>query len=132
VNKQVYSFIVGDQEHPQINGIHEELERLFYLMEESEYVPDTKIVLHDVEDEEKVAFGLISTPLSTPLQIFKNLRVCGDCHRSTKFIGKVVGRTIITRDAILSEWSLFMQGLSMMPSISSAFLCQGLCLKVLC
>jgi len=26
VNKQVYSFTVGDQEHPQINGIHAELE----------------------------------------------------------------------------------------------------------
>ncbi len=55
VNKQMYSFTVGDQEHPQINGIHEELERLFYLMEESGYVPDTKFVLQDVEDEEKVA-----------------------------------------------------------------------------
>jgi hypothetical protein len=45
VNKQVYSFTVGDQEHPQINGIHVELERLFYLMEESGYVPDTKRLL---------------------------------------------------------------------------------------
>jgi hypothetical protein len=38
VNKQVCSFTVGNQEHPQINGIHVELERLFYLMEESGYV----------------------------------------------------------------------------------------------
>jgi hypothetical protein len=75
------------------------------------YVPDTRFVLHDVEEEEKVsrlchhseklaiAFGLISTPPGTSLRIFKNLRVCGDCHTATKFISKIVGRVIIVRDA---------------------------------
>jgi hypothetical protein len=51
-------------------------------------------------DSLAIAFGLISMPPSTPLRIFKNLRVCSDCHTPTKFIGKVVGRTITTRDAI--------------------------------
>lgn len=50
-------------------------------------------------DSLAIAFGLISTPPSTPLWIFKNLWVCGDCHTPTKFIGKLVGRTIVTRDA---------------------------------
>ncbi|KAH9535066.1 hypothetical protein CY35_17G034800 [Sphagnum magellanicum] len=75
------------------------------------YVPNTKSVLHDVEEEEKVihlchhseklaiAFGLMSTDPGTPLRIVKNLRVCEDCHTSTKFISKIVRRKIIVRDA---------------------------------
>lgn len=74
-------------------------------------VPDTKFALHDVEDEEKVfdldpriekltiAFGLICTPPGTTPHLLKNLWVCGDCHTSTKFIAKIVGRAIIVRDA---------------------------------
>jgi hypothetical protein len=75
------------------------------------YVPDTKFVLYNMEEEDKVfhlchhskklaiAFALISTPPGTPLCIFKKLRVCGDCHTSTKFISKIVGRVILVRDA---------------------------------
>jgi hypothetical protein len=56
------------------------------------FVPDTRFALHDIDEEKKVihlchhskklaiAFGLINTPPGTPLRIFKNLRVCGDCH----------------------------------------------------
>ncbi|CAM6129666.1 unnamed protein product [Calypogeia fissa] len=111
VNNEVHSFRVDEQEHPQIEEIHAELDRLSRLMKEAGYVPDTKFVLHDVEDEEKIsrlchhseklaiAFGIISTPPGTPIRIFKNLRVCGDCHSATKFIGKIAGRTIIVRDA---------------------------------
>jgi pentatricopeptide repeat protein len=111
VNNEVHSFIVNDEEHPQISEIHAELKRLSVPMNNLGYVPDTRFVLHDVEEEEKVsrlchhseklaiAFGLISTPPGTSLRTFKNLRVCGDCHTATKFISKIVGRVIIVRDA---------------------------------
>ncbi|CAK9234682.1 unnamed protein product [Sphagnum troendelagicum] len=111
VNNEVHTFVVDDQDHPQIIEIRAELKRLYRQMQEAGYVPDTKFVLHDVEEEEKVyhlchhseklaiAFGLISTPPGTTLRIFKNLRVCGDCHTSTKCIAKIVGRAIIVRDA---------------------------------
>jgi hypothetical protein len=111
VNNEVHTFVVDDQDHPQMIEIRAELKRLYGQMQEAGYVPDTKFVLHDVEEEEKVyhlchhseklaiAFGLISTPPGTTLRIFKNLRVCGDCHTSTKFIAKIVGRAIIVRDA---------------------------------
>lgn len=58
-------------------------------------MPDTNFVLHDVEEEEKdqilnyhseklaIVFGLISTPFGMPIKIFKNLRVCGDCHTAS-------------------------------------------------
>ncbi|CAM6065707.1 unnamed protein product [Sphagnum tenellum] len=111
VNNQVHRFVVDDQQHPQLAEIHAELQRLSQQMNDIGYVPDTKFVLHDIEEEEKVlhlchhseklaiGFGLISTPPGTPLRIFKNLRVCGDCHTATKFITKLVGRRIIIRDA---------------------------------
>jgi hypothetical protein len=45
---------MDDQVHPQTIQICRELERLSGLMHDVEYVPDTKFVLHDVEEEEKV------------------------------------------------------------------------------
>jgi len=90
--------------------IHAELKRLSGLMHDAGYVPHTTIVLRDIEEEEKVfhlchhsenlaiAFGLLNTPPGTPLQIRKNLRVCEDCLTPTKFISKIVGRTIMMRD----------------------------------
>lgn len=79
-------------------------------MKESTYVPDTRYVLHDIDQEAKeqallyhserlaIAYGLISTPARTPLRIIKNLRVCGDCHNAIKIMSKIVGRELIVRD----------------------------------
>ncbi|CAK9193539.1 unnamed protein product [Sphagnum troendelagicum] len=111
VDNEVHTFVVDDQHHPQMIEIHAELKRLSGLMHDAGYVPDTNFVLHDVEEEEKVfhlchhseklaiAFGLINSAPGTPLCIRKNLRVCRDCHTSTKFISKVVGRAIMVTDA---------------------------------
>ncbi|CAM6076308.1 unnamed protein product [Sphagnum tenellum] len=111
VDNEVHTFVVDDQHHPQMVEIHAELKRLSGLMHDAGYVPDTNFVLHDVEEEEKVfhlchhseklaiAFGLINSAPGTPLCIRKNLQVCRDCHTSTKFISKVVGRAIMVRDA---------------------------------
>jgi hypothetical protein len=110
VNNEVYTFVLDDQQHPQMTEIFAELTRLSRHMKNVGYFPDTKFMLHDIWVEGKVfhlfqhsemlaiAFGLISTPADTPLRIFKNLRMCGDCHAATKFISKLVGRQIILRD----------------------------------
>eukprot|EP01018_Ginkgo_biloba_P039721 Gb_32164 [translate_table: standard] len=111
VNNKVHAFIVGDKSHPQTQNIYAELERLSGQMKEAGYMPDKNFVLHDVEDEQKehilchhseklaIAFGLINTPPGTSIQIFKNLRVCGDCHSATKFISLIIAREIVVRDA---------------------------------
>ncbi|GLU22743.1 hypothetical protein SLE2022_387940 [Rubroshorea leprosula] len=79
-------------------------------MKDAGYVPDTRYVLHDIDQEAKeqallyhserlaIAYGLISTPARTPLRIIKNLRVCGDCHNAIKIMSKIVGRELIVRD----------------------------------
>ncbi|KAL7167133.1 hypothetical protein ACSBR2_037747 [Camellia fascicularis] len=73
-------------------------------------VPDLDFLLHDVGEEQKeklllwhseklaIAFGLIRMPIETSIGIFKNLRVCDDCHRATKYISAIEMREIIVRD----------------------------------
>eukprot|EP01018_Ginkgo_biloba_P004457 Gb_36628 [translate_table: standard] len=111
VNRQVHAFLVGDRSQPQMQKIHAKLQELSRQMKAAGYVPDTRFVLNDVEEEQKeqilyhhseklaIAFGLINTSPGTTIRIIKNLRVCGDCHSATKFISKMVAREIIVRDA---------------------------------
>lgn len=110
VKSKVHEFIVADRSHPQREEIYEKLEELTGQMKDAGYVPDTSFVLHDVDQEQKeiklshhseklaIAFGLISTPIEETIQVFKNLRICGDCHNAIKYISKIVGREIIVRD----------------------------------
>lgn len=79
-------------------------------MREAGYVPDTRYVLHDIDEEAKeqallyhserlaIAYGLISTPARQTLRIMKNLRICGDCHNAIKIMSRIVGRELIIRD----------------------------------
>jgi hypothetical protein len=80
------------------------------VVNEQRYIPDTRYVLHDIDQEAKeqallyhserlaIAYGLISTPARTPLRIIKNLRICGDCHNAIKIMSRIVGRELIVRD----------------------------------
>ncbi|KAG2645673.1 hypothetical protein PVAP13_2KG413910 [Panicum virgatum] len=80
------------------------------VVNEQRYVPDTRYVLHDIDQEAKeqallyhserlaIAYGLISTPARTPLRIIKNVRICGDCHNAIKIMSRIVGRELIVRD----------------------------------
>ncbi|XP_009760813.1 pentatricopeptide repeat-containing protein At3g49170, chloroplastic [Nicotiana sylvestris] len=107
----VHRFYVGDTNHPRAKEIYEKLDKVALKIKEIGYVPNTDLVLHEVEDEQKeqylfqhsekiaLAFGLISTSKSKPIRIFKNLRVCGDCHNAMKFISVAEGREIIVRDS---------------------------------
>ncbi|XP_010916602.1 pentatricopeptide repeat-containing protein At4g33990 [Elaeis guineensis] len=111
VDKKVHVFFTGNQTHPLYEKIHEELGILQAKMKSLGYVPDYSFVLQDVEEDEKehiltshserlaIAFGIISTLPKTPIQIYKNLRVCGDCHNATKFISRITDREIIVRDS---------------------------------
>ncbi|KAL6893999.1 hypothetical protein ACP4OV_008097 [Aristida adscensionis] len=89
---------------------YEKVAELHEQIRAAGYVPDTRHVLHDVDEGAKaralmyhserlaIAFGLVSTPPGTPLRVMKNLRICGDCHAAVKLIAKVTGREIVVRD----------------------------------
>ncbi|KAK5824629.1 pentatricopeptide repeat-containing protein At2g22070-like [Gossypium arboreum] len=112
IDNEVHKFVAEDATHPQTEIIYEELGRLIKKLQEAGFMPDTKLVLHNVEEEEKfasicyhseklaLAYGLIKKPHATaPIRIMKNIRVCGDCHMFMKLVSKVIGRPIILRDS---------------------------------
>ncbi|GAB4843942.1 hypothetical protein Ancab_013906 [Ancistrocladus abbreviatus] len=90
--------------------LYKDDEKYIAALNEKAYVPDTRYVLHDIDQEAKeqsllyhserlaIAYGLISTPARTPLRIIKNLRICGDCHNAIKIMSRIVGRELIVRD----------------------------------
>ncbi|XP_057841171.2 pentatricopeptide repeat-containing protein At4g02750 isoform X4 [Cryptomeria japonica] len=111
VHKMVHVFCVGDRSHPQTEDIYKMLEILTWEMKAAGYLPDSRHVSNDVEEEERelymlhhseklaIAFGLLNTSPGIVIRVVKNLRVCIDCHNATKFISKLVAREIVVRDA---------------------------------
>lgn len=106
----VHEFRSGDRLHLELNLVHEKLDELQKRMKRAGYSPDLGFVLQDVAEEQKemmlmrhseklaIAFGLIKTSAGTTIRVFKNLRVCGDCHNAAKFISLIEGRRIVLRD----------------------------------
>ncbi|KAH0745315.1 hypothetical protein KY285_006972 [Solanum tuberosum] len=111
VKRKIYSLQSVDEINIQIEQMHALLLKLSMEMKQNGmYVPDTRIVLYDLEEEEKerillghseklaVAFGLINSSKGDPIRISKNLRLCEDCHSFTKLISKYTNREILVRD----------------------------------
>ncbi|XP_073272332.1 pentatricopeptide repeat-containing protein At2g15690, mitochondrial [Primulina huaijiensis] len=106
------NMLVGRNRIPEFRSptLYKDDEKLLAAKKEQVYVPDTRYVLHDIDQEAKeqallyhserlaIAYGLISTPARTPLRIIKNLRICGDCHNAIKIMSRIVGRELIVRD----------------------------------
>jgi len=121
-NGQRHVFTVEDNSHPQIKEIHQVLHRLSKLMKDAGFMPNTTVVLRKMPNEEAkirhlchhseklaIGLGLISTPEGTTLRVYKNLRVCPDCHEATKVISQLTKREIIVRDA--NRFHHFKEGL---------------------
>ncbi|KAE8662172.1 Pentatricopeptide repeat-containing protein [Hibiscus syriacus] len=110
-DNKIHRFHVADTSHPQAQEIYEKLDEVALEIKGLGYFPDTDFVLHELEEEQKeqyvfqhsekiaVAFGLISTSRSKLIRVFKNLRVCGDCHTAIKYISMATGREIVLRDS---------------------------------
>ncbi|KAF8394361.1 hypothetical protein HHK36_020569 [Tetracentron sinense] len=106
----MHEFIMGDKTHPHSKEIYLKLEEISRRLHAHGHRPRTKEVLFDIEEEEKedalsyhserlaIAFALIASDSNAPIRIIKNLRVCGDCHVSTKLISMIYDREIVVRD----------------------------------
>ncbi|XP_050236985.1 pentatricopeptide repeat-containing protein At4g32450, mitochondrial [Mercurialis annua] len=111
VRSRVHEYRAGDTSHPETDRIYTMLRGLRTQMKEDGYIPETRFVLHDVDQECKedallshserlaAAYGFFTSPARSPIRVIKNLRVCGDCHNALKIISKIVGRELIMRDA---------------------------------
>ncbi|CDP18486.1 unnamed protein product [Coffea canephora] len=114
IDKQIHFFYNGDDAHPLFESIHDILKEMEKRMkEEIGYAYDTSFSLHDVEEEskqeglrlhsEKLAIGLAlvcgGLDDEKPIRIFKNLRVCGDCHEFIKGLSMILCKVFLVRDA---------------------------------
>ncbi|CAN0842603.1 Pentatricopeptide repeat-containing protein At4g16835, mitochondrial [Linum grandiflorum] len=115
VESRFHEFRSGDRVHPDLDSIHRKLDELEKKMKRGGgggggYVHDLESALHDVGDEQKgemlmrhseklaIAYGLMKLPGNVPIRVFKNLRICEDCHRMAKCVSRVEGREIVVRD----------------------------------
>ncbi|KAL2905889.1 hypothetical protein RDABS01_004599 [Bienertia sinuspersici] len=111
IGGEVHTFMAGDYSHPGFKEIDYIIKELMKKVKELGYVPATNFVLQDIDEKEKerslyyhseklaIAFSLWKTSGKTGcIRIYKNLKVCGDCHAWIKLITKVVGREIVARD----------------------------------
>ncbi|KAJ8631457.1 hypothetical protein MRB53_024780 [Persea americana] len=110
VDNMVHEFVVGGKTHPHTQEIYAKLDEISEKLRSAGYIPDTSIVLFDLDEEEKaqnlslhseklaVAFGLLKASPAKPIRVVKNLRVCRDCHAAIKLISEIYDREIIVRD----------------------------------
>eukprot|EP01018_Ginkgo_biloba_P018986 Gb_02562 [translate_table: standard] len=54
VKNRVHAFVVGDRLHPQTEEIYAMLESLAGQMKQEGYVPETNVLLHDLDEEEYI------------------------------------------------------------------------------
>jgi ribosomal protein L31 len=126
VGKEAHFFYGGgDDMHPRITDLRLmlcDVERK--MMEQLGYIPGAitgdGTQLHDVDEEsraeslrahsERLAVGLWLLHhhehdhgevegKEEVIRVYKNLRVCSDCHEFFKGLSSVVGRTLVVRDA---------------------------------
>ncbi|CAK9162943.1 unnamed protein product [Ilex paraguariensis] len=116
---QVHRFSAGDKSHPQTQNIYLMLDEMIRRLRLAGYVPNLTSQIFSGRDggegnaeewEEKeqalfthseklaVCFGLISARAGVPLYIFKNLRICQDCHSAIKIVSVIYNREIVIRD----------------------------------
>ncbi|CAJ1973843.1 unnamed protein product [Sphenostylis stenocarpa] len=113
IDKEIHIFYNGDGMHPLIGEIHKVLKEVEKrVKDEMGYVHSVNFALHDVEEEskveslrvhsEKLAIGLVLVRRGlkgeSVIRIFKNLRVCGDCHAFIKGLSKVLKIVFVVRD----------------------------------
>ncbi|CAN6447668.1 unnamed protein product [Victoria cruziana] len=112
VRGQIFTFVAGDKSCVQKEKIYAYLHELNDKMKVAGYMPDTSFALADVEVEEKeevlgyhseklaVTYALLSMESASTICVFKNIRICGDCHNVMKFLSDIAGVRITIRDSI--------------------------------
>eukprot|EP00246_Nothoceros_aenigmaticus_P006954 TRINITY_DN2042_c0_g3_i1.p1 TRINITY_DN2042_c0_g3~~TRINITY_DN2042_c0_g3_i1.p1 ORF type:complete len:183 (-),score=27.00 TRINITY_DN2042_c0_g3_i1:300-767(-) len=68
------------------------------------HVPQTSLELKEDAlcghaEKLALAYGLMNTPDGKALLVTKNLRMCNQCHSSTKIMSRLENREIVVRDA---------------------------------
>ncbi|KAG5022477.1 hypothetical protein JHK85_018819 [Glycine max] len=111
IKHKIHTFVAGGSSDFRCSAEYKKIwNELSNAVKNLGYVPNTGVVLHDINEEMKAVwvcehserlaavFALINTGAGMPIRITKNLRVCVDCHSWMKAVSKVTRRLIVLRD----------------------------------
>ncbi|CAF1155485.1 unnamed protein product [Rotaria sp. Silwood1] len=111
-NGEIFEFTANDRSHPRSEEIHAKAKYISDVLMKHGHKYDASWITRPLREDETIASVLCShserlaiayhfLQQENPsfIQITKNLRVCGDCHRTTKLIAKIWQCKIIVRDA---------------------------------
>ncbi|KAL1320906.1 hypothetical protein HN51_065625 [Arachis hypogaea] len=108
----IHQFKAANHSHAEMKAIYSVLEGLNQRAKLEGFAPMTELVLMDVSEEEKeenlnfhseklaLVYAVLKTSPGTKIRIFKNLRICQDCHNWIKIVSRILNREIIVRDRI--------------------------------
>lgn len=108
VNRRVHEFVKGSTPREDVLQV---LQTLNIRVIEQGHLPNVDYVQKPIPNDEiegllcehaekvAIAFGILATPQGATLRVTKNLRMCNECHTSSKIISKIEKREIILRDA---------------------------------
>ncbi|CAI8608360.1 unnamed protein product [Vicia faba] len=113
INGVAHEFLAGDTTHPQSKDIYKFMNEIEEKLESIGYLPDYSgaALVNEINEGKQntmrlhserlaIAFGLLNSKPGTPIRVFKNLRVCNDCHKVTKLISRIYNVEIIVRDRV--------------------------------
>lgn len=113
INGIVHEFFAGDMTHPQKKEIYQFLDVVNQKLVAEGYVPDyaQASMVNELDDEKgnslrlhserlAITFGLLNSKPGVPIRVFKNLRVCKDCHNFIKLISRIFNVEVVMRDRI--------------------------------
>ncbi|KAJ4711240.1 Pentatricopeptide repeat-containing protein [Melia azedarach] len=106
-----HEFFAGDTSHPQTKQIYGVLDVIDDKLKSIGYKPDSSqaTMVDELDDGKRhslrlhserlaIALGILNLKPGLPIRVFKNLRVCNDCHEVTKLISKIFNVNVIVRD----------------------------------
>ncbi|KAJ0985407.1 hypothetical protein J5N97_003763 [Dioscorea zingiberensis] len=101
--EKIHLFFADDHSHLETRSIYEmigELEGLLDEKSKSKKGEEGSIASIRYHSERlAIAFGLLDTEVGAEIVVFKNLRVCEDCHVFIKSVSRVANRRVVVRDA---------------------------------
>ncbi|CAL5196952.1 unnamed protein product [Lathyrus oleraceus] len=113
INGVAHEFLAGDTTHPESKDIYKFMNEIEERLESIGYLPDYSgaASVNDINEGKQntmrlhserlaIAFGLLNSKPGMPIRVFKNLRVCNDCHKVTKLISRIYNAEIIVRDRV--------------------------------
>ncbi|KAL0421202.1 UNVERIFIED_CONTAM: Pentatricopeptide repeat-containing protein, chloroplastic/mitochondrial [Sesamum latifolium] len=95
--KEIYQFLDVIEERLKLAGYVPDFSQA-PLIDEGDDGKERSLRLHS--ERLAIAFGLLNSKPDAPIRVFKNLRVCRDCHNFTKLISQVFNVEIVMRDRL--------------------------------